>query len=97
MQQTGKEPNQTITVPVEIKMIVFGAILLGILLLTIGNSQNTKWVIYAGRFILPAALFGGGFYLKEESTSTRITLLILAGVTVIYGLLGVASITSLFG
>ena len=97
MQQSGKEPNQTITVPMGLKTIVFVAVLIGILLLTIGDSQSTKWAIYAGRFIIPTALFLGGFYLKEESTSLRVTLLILGGVLVLYGLLGVSSIASLFG
>ena len=97
MQEPGKEQNQSITVPVGMKLILFGAILLGILLLVIGDSRNVNWLIYAGKFILPVALFWGGFYLKEENTAVRITLLALGGVMVVSGLLGLSSIASLFG
>jgi hypothetical protein len=61
----------------------------------IGVGASVKWVTYAGKFILPAALFWGGFYLKEESTGVRITLIVLAGVVVIAGLLAPSSIASL--
>jgi len=95
MEQKEKEKKTDIMVTMETKMVTFGGILLGILLLVIGVGASVKWVTYAGKFILPAALFWGGFYLKEESTGVRITLIVLAAVVVIAGLLAPSSIASL--
>jgi len=95
MQEPGKEPTQSITVPAGIRLILFIGILLGLLLLVIGDSRNIKWVIYAGKFILPAALFWGGFYLKEENLAVRVTLLALGGIMIVTGLFGVSSIASI--
>ena len=97
MQETQKDPKQTITVPAVTNLMVFTCILLGLFLLVIGDSRNIKWVIYAGKFILPAALLWGGFYLKKESVAARVTLLALGGIMIVAGLLGMASISSLIG
>ncbi len=95
MQETGKEKNQGLTVPIETKLILFGAILLGMLLLVLGASLKVSGLHYAGIFILPAALFWGGFYLKEESLGVRITLLAIAGIVVVSGLLGLSSLSAI--
>jgi hypothetical protein len=95
MQEPKKEKNTDVMVTMETKMVTFGGIILGILLLVIGVGASVKWVTYAGKFILPAALFWGGFYLKEESISIKTTLIVLAGIVVIVGLLAPSSIAAL--
>jgi hypothetical protein len=97
MQETGKEQNQSITVPMGTKFMLFAGILLGMLLLVLGNSLGVEGLRHAGAFILPAALFWGGFYLKEEGLGIRIALLAVAGYLVAAGLLGLSSLASLFG
>ena len=95
MQEPKKEKNTDVMVTMETKMVTFGGIILGILLLVIGVGASVKWVTYVGKFILPAALFWGGFYLKEESISIKTTLIVLAGIVVIVGLLAPSSIAAL--
>ena len=95
MQETEKGKKTNVMVTMETKMVTFGGILLGILLLVIGVGASIKWVTYAGKFILPAALFWGGFYLKDENVGVRITLIVLAGIVVIVGLMAPSSIASL--
>jgi hypothetical protein len=95
MRETGKGKMTNIMVTMETKMVTFGGILLGVLLLVIGIGASIKWVTYAGKFILPAALFWGGFYLKDENVGVRITLIVLAGVVVVVGLMAPSSIASI--
>jgi hypothetical protein len=97
MQNTQKDPKQDMMVPIGPRLMVFAGILLGLLLLVIGDSRNISGVTYAGKFILPAALIWGGLYLKEESAGIRITLLAVGGVMIIAGLLGMGSIASVSG
>jgi len=58
MQQPEKEKQTDVMVTMETKMVTFGGILLGILLLVIGVGASIKWVTYAGKFILPALCSG---------------------------------------
>jgi hypothetical protein len=94
-QEAEKEKKTDVMLTMETKMVTFGGILLGILLLVIGVGASVKWVTYTGKFILPAALFWGGFYLKEDSVGVRITLIVLAGIVVIAGLMASSSIAAL--
>jgi hypothetical protein len=95
MQEPAKEKKTDIMEIMETKLVTFGGILLGILLLVIGDAQAIKGVTYAGKFILPVALFWGGLCLKDESVGIRITLIALGGITAL-GLLA-TSIYSVAG
>jgi hypothetical protein len=98
MQEPNKDQTHTITLGT--KLILFGAIFLGLLAIVIGESQtrsNLTWMIWTGRFLLPFALFGGGFYLKEENNAMRITLMVLGAVMVVYGLFGTSIMSAVSG
>ena len=85
MQEMEKEKGpgisvpKTITLPLGKTAILFAVVLLGLLLVVIGPSIENEGVYYAGAFILPAALFWAGLFLKEESGGVRITLLAIGG------------------
>ena len=90
-----QETRTGFSLPVGSTVIMFVAILVGLLLLVIGDSQNSSGVYYAGAFILPAALFWGAFFLKEENTGLRIAFLAVGGYLAASLLAGLASLSSL--
>ena len=94
MQETEKEQNKSTTFPMRTACILFGAILLGVLLLVLGISLEISGLLYTGIFILPTAPFWGGFSLKYKSERVRVTLLTITGIVIVSGLLGVFSPSS---
>ena len=100
MQETEKEKGpgisrpQAITLPLGKTAILFAVVLFGLLLVVIGLNIENEGVYYAGAFILPAALFWAGLFLKEESGRVRITLLAIGGYLVAAPLTDTTSIIS---
>ena len=62
---------------------VFLLVALGLLLIMLGNGIPNDWLCLVGSVIFALSLFGGGFFLKEESKATKITMLAIAGLATI--------------
>ena len=58
---------------------MFGAAVLGLLLLVIGGGIENEALTLAGIFILPATFLWGGLYKTEDSVPLKITFLAIAG------------------
>lgn len=72
----GKKEVALALSPVGVALVgVFVGLLLAVIGLAIGNSE----VASAGAFILPFALFAGGFLLKDENPLVRAGMFIAAG------------------
>lgn len=97
MQEQNNEPKQSVSLPLGTRLIVFIGILVGMLLLVLGDSLEASGVYYAGAFILPVTLLWGSLYMKEESIGLRITLLAVGGYLVASGLLsGLSALSAIF-
>jgi hypothetical protein len=97
MQNSLNQQKPGTTIVVGTKLLIFGAIVVALILLTVGAATGKRQVAYAGDFILPFSLFWAGFYLKEEGTAMRIAFIAVAGMITISSLLGLSTLTSLLG
>jgi hypothetical protein len=75
-------------------MVVLGVII-GLLLLVIGNGTGHQNVSLAGQFIFPIALIWGGLSVGEENVPLRVALLSLGGLFVIAAFASSFSLASL--
>jgi hypothetical protein len=62
---------------------VFLAILLGILLMVLGNGLENSWLALIGALIFAASAFWGAFFLQAEHVAMRIAMLVIAGLAAI--------------
>jgi hypothetical protein len=65
-------------------MMVFVGIAVGLLACIIGAATKTPEALYAGVFITPISLFGGGFLLKEQNSTASLGMLIAGGLVIIF-------------
>lgn len=64
-------------------LALFIAIAIGLLLIVIGMHAGEKGPMFAGIFILPLSLIGGGLFLEEQRQPVRVTLLALGGLIIL--------------
>ena len=70
---------------------IFFLIVLGILLIFLGNGLNISWLNLIGSLLYALTLFWGGFFLPEEKVPIRVTMIAIAGLAV-FGLISSSSI-----
>lgn len=86
-----KEAKKQVTVSLNLSVLLFLVVVIGVLLTILGAANDSEGTVYAGLIITPLALFAGGFLLKEENGTVRLGMLIAAGL-----ILGLA-VPSAFG
>jgi len=64
-------------------LTVFIAVAVGLLLTVIGMHAGEEGPFFAGIFILPLALIGGGLFLKGQKLPVRVTLLAIGGLIIL--------------
>jgi hypothetical protein len=64
--------------------MVFVGIAVGLLACIIGAATRTSEAMYAGVFIIPLSLFGGGLLLKEQNSTISLGMLIAGGLVIIF-------------
>lgn len=74
-----KEVKKQVTVSLNLNVLLFLVVVIGVLLTILGAANDSAGTVYAGLIITPLALFAGGFLLKEENNMVRLGMLIAAG------------------
>lgn len=64
-------------------LVLFIAIAIGLLLIVIGIHAGEEGPMFAGIFILPLALIGGGLFLEGQRQPVRVTLLVIGGLIIL--------------
>lgn len=64
------------------RVLIFGSIVLGLLLMTIGMAVDNEGLTRAGAFIFPLPFFWSGLFNGKENTALRVTLIATGGLFV---------------